>query len=479
MPPGEGKHPKELNSSRQDKESEHVYPLTAMKEMFDKESSIAKGGEDKLSASPQPSSPPLPQEDDSPLPPPTGGTSSQPSQQEDPQLNSEEHLTIHVCDNARNVKEIFVCSCDLLVREMGYFAKYLMNYPRENWSRADISVHCDVSVFTWLMRYVKRGLYQDPFGNKLSQVQSKPPLNPENIVSVLVSSDFLDMPDLVEECIDYLHGNLPEVLGTKVTLNCLSERLMGRLAAKVTPSELERLGDGKDRFKNKLYVKKLFELFDPGFSSPDCPNNASTLFRCLHCTQLLTSEQEGVVPCSTSRLSIDKCGDVSYRHEVNPGWEINTFIQQQVQQGKTCRDLYWLFWGVVNTLRCDRCGCVFKCGDFPNCWHHPQPLAPEGAGSREWVHPCCGQRSSGYTLIPSLKDGCVQCEHTVQITSDTHTNTTNSILLALTKAYRHLVCQDSKELSTHDHRSYMKHLLQCQHTGEGHTSVSAFEVGWF
>ena len=54
MPPGEGKHPKELNSSRQDKESEHVYPLTAMKEMFDKESSIAKGGEDKLSASPQP-----------------------------------------------------------------------------------------------------------------------------------------------------------------------------------------------------------------------------------------------------------------------------------------------------------------------------------------------------------------------------------------------------------------------------------------
>ena len=75
------------------------------------------------------------------------------------------------------VKEIFVCSCDLLVREMGYFAKYLMNYPRENWSRADISVHCDVSVFTWLMRYVKRGLYQDPFGNKLSQVQSKPPLS--------------------------------------------------------------------------------------------------------------------------------------------------------------------------------------------------------------------------------------------------------------------------------------------------------------
>ena len=63
--------------------------------------------------------------------------------------------------------------------------------------------------------------------------------------------------------------------------------------------------------------------------------------------------QVGVSPfhdvgmCYTScvlwhRLSIDKCGDVSYRHEVNPGWEINTFIQQQVQQGKTCRDLYWL-----------------------------------------------------------------------------------------------------------------------------------------
>lgn len=38
---------------------------------------------------------------------------------------------------------------------MKYFAEYLTLEP-QRWEEVDISVHCDVQIFDWLMRYVKR-----------------------------------------------------------------------------------------------------------------------------------------------------------------------------------------------------------------------------------------------------------------------------------------------------------------------------------
>ena len=39
---------------------------------------------------------------------------------------------------------------------MKYFAEYLST-DAQRWEEVDISVHCDVQIFEWLMRYVKRG----------------------------------------------------------------------------------------------------------------------------------------------------------------------------------------------------------------------------------------------------------------------------------------------------------------------------------
>ena len=71
---------------------------------------------------------------------------------------------------------------------------------------------------------------------------------PENVVSVLVSSEFLKITHLVEECLEYLHGSLAEVVGTKVNLNSLSEDLVERLAKKFTLVELEQIKK-KDKFR--------------------------------------------------------------------------------------------------------------------------------------------------------------------------------------------------------------------------------------
>ena len=39
---------------------------------------------------------------------------------------------------------------------MKYFAEYLST-DAQRWEEVDISVHCDVQIFEWLMKYVKRG----------------------------------------------------------------------------------------------------------------------------------------------------------------------------------------------------------------------------------------------------------------------------------------------------------------------------------
>lgn len=38
---------------------------------------------------------------------------------------------------------------------MKYFAEYLST-DAQRWEEVDISVHCDVQIFDWLMKYVKR-----------------------------------------------------------------------------------------------------------------------------------------------------------------------------------------------------------------------------------------------------------------------------------------------------------------------------------
>lgn len=99
------------------------------------------------------------------------------------------------------VKRDFTCPRNVLVREMRYFEEYLSS-DAQLWDEVDISVHCDVPVFEWLMRYAKRGMLEGPCGETLSEAPPAPKLEPANAVSILISSDFLKMENLVS-----FHGN--------------------------------------------------------------------------------------------------------------------------------------------------------------------------------------------------------------------------------------------------------------------------------
>lgn len=88
-------------------------------------------------------------------------------------------MVIHVCDETKNLKQDFTCPRELLVKEMRYFAEYL-SVDTQRWEEVDISVHCDVHIFDWLMNYVRRnsaGENKDKprLGNARRQPFSVPP----------------------------------------------------------------------------------------------------------------------------------------------------------------------------------------------------------------------------------------------------------------------------------------------------------------
>ena len=73
-------------------------------------------------------------------------------------------------------KKDFTCPRDVIVQEMRYFAGHL-SADLHFYDDVDISVHCDVGIFDWLMQYTKRGLLEDTVGNVITEPLKKPSLS--------------------------------------------------------------------------------------------------------------------------------------------------------------------------------------------------------------------------------------------------------------------------------------------------------------
>lgn len=65
----------------------------------------------------------------------------------------QEVIVIHVFDENRKMNKDFTCEKELLVTHMKYFEKYLTEATSVD--DIDISVHCDIKIFEWLMKYLK------------------------------------------------------------------------------------------------------------------------------------------------------------------------------------------------------------------------------------------------------------------------------------------------------------------------------------
>lgn len=133
-------------------------------------------------------------------------------------------VIIHVCDENRHVTKDFCCKRDILVTHMKYFESFLSESDT-GYDDIDISVHCDVEIFEWLMTYI-----HDP--------DNPPQLDKALVVSILISSDFLQMDTLVELCLEKIAANLSDIIKLPIDLSCISEKLINRLAALTHPTVL-------------------------------------------------------------------------------------------------------------------------------------------------------------------------------------------------------------------------------------------------
>ena len=73
------------------------------------------------------------------------------------------------------------------------------------------------------------------------QYAEGPELTASNCIPVLISSDFLQMERLVEECLAHICRHILEVVRQPLDMSCLAEHLLRRLAAQLTEDTLELL----------------------------------------------------------------------------------------------------------------------------------------------------------------------------------------------------------------------------------------------
>jgi hypothetical protein len=132
-------------------------------------------------------------------------------------------VLIHVCDENRQTTKDFCCKRNILVCHMKYFEGFLAE-NENGYDDIDISVHCDVDIFEWLMHYIHSPDEPPPFDKCL-------------VISILISSDFLQMVSLVDLCLKFVSQNLTDIIKLPIDLSCISEKLLNKLSV-LTPSSV-------------------------------------------------------------------------------------------------------------------------------------------------------------------------------------------------------------------------------------------------
>lgn len=295
-------------------------------------------------------------------------------------------IVIHVCDEARGVNRDFHCGRRVLTNGMKYFRSYLSD--SSSFEEIDISVHCDVHIFQWLMNYIKKP-------------RARPELDIRNVISILISSDFLQMEGLVSHCLQHIKANVSAILKSPIDINCISSQLLVKLAQLFTPEEIDAIDDPKDKLMSKLFMRKLEALLHD-------PQNH--LFECKHCGKLFTLEQHAWMRCPSSATTyINFHGEAIARHAPSVNWDVRKHIMNmRVAQKLRWRSIYWKLFARVNCLRCVECGQQFPLAELNHCsYHESDPVfAP---GENEGRFECC--RAKAFRFGVHSSPGCAARSH--------------------------------------------------------------------
>jgi hypothetical protein len=242
-------------------------------------------------------------------------------------------VVIHVCDENRHISKDFCCKRDVLVKSMKYFENFLAE-NENGYDDIDISVHCDVEIFEWLMNYIHTP-------------DNPPQLEKSILVSILISSEFLQMDQLVDHCLQHISENLNDITKLPIDLSCISEKLVNKLAAMTSPKTLSATKDRKDKILNKLYKRRVeldFSRKSNVRGGVNMKTIASSLTCCKYCGTVYLENYVASLTCPNSPPSIEFRGRLSRKHAAIPAWSLTSYLKALHAGGMTWEYIYWHVW---------------------------------------------------------------------------------------------------------------------------------------
>ena len=182
-----------------------------------------------------------------PPPPPSAPSRDDPASRDDDDLSRARSPSASATRSRARAR--VRCDLELLLREMRYFRRARAGVADPSSRRVEMAVHCDVAVFAWLLDWVRakearrrrEGDVEAADPAEAADDVPAPTLTPSNAVPVLVSSDFLRMDALADECLAFISDRLEDVARGPLDVAALDTRLLRRLARVTPAARLESL----------------------------------------------------------------------------------------------------------------------------------------------------------------------------------------------------------------------------------------------
>ncbi|OWZ20321.1 hypothetical protein PHMEG_0005269 [Phytophthora megakarya] len=266
---------------------------------------------------------------------------------------------------------------------MKYFQAYL-NEANEH-DEIDISVHCDVEIFELLVEYMHQHSHE-----------WRPRMTLENIASILVSSEFLQMEELVEDCVEFISGHVQEFLMLRVDFGCLSDSTITKIASYCTPEQLQSLHDPKDKILSKLRRKKVEALVK------SLQEGGRRLELCTNCELLFIRGEKDSAGCQKGMRQIGVHGELIGNHQAKSGWQIEMLLRELVASKNTSWSAaYWYIWGATKYFNCSVCKQKCSLLELEDCAYHPGSIVDNGPAAK---YACCSARI--FSADESSTRGC-------------------------------------------------------------------------
>lgn len=306
-------------------------------------------------------------------------------------------VVIHVMDEVREIQRDFRCDRGVLIKGMSYFAKYISD---DTGNEVDISVHVDVSVFEWLMGFIT------------AKVGDRPKISIKNVTALLISSQFLQMEELVQLCLQYMKEHMSEVIQTPVNLSCLNAEILQALSMHFLDiKDIESLNDPRDKIVSTLFKFKLKDMIEA----------KERLFRCHKCGHLYTSAQHKLLECNAADPFVSFNGRQLSRHIAEREWTLSRYLLGLRLNRFSWKTIYWKIWSLLQEpFKCMVCYRWFTIGEFAHCSYHPSKPTPKGGNYS--IFSCCGLCISVFdTTTPQISgtdsrsDGCKAMDHNVEL----------------------------------------------------------------